>query len=188
MTDRDNDAKPAHRVLLLPGWLNSGPGHWQTLWEAAFDDTRVEQDDWHWPKRGDWMSQLEQAVLADPRPVLLVGHSLGCHLAAAWAGHSQHAGRVAGALLVAPPDLDRDDLPPQLATWRSTVRRALPFPTTLVYSDNDPYCATPRALQMAAAWGSRTVAVGSRGHVNGDSGLAAWPEGRELLQALAGRP
>ena len=187
MTDRDNDAKPARRVLLLPGWLNSGPDHWQTRWEAAFGDVRVEQDDWHWPKRGDWMSQLEQAVLADPRPVLLVGHSLGCHLAAAWAGHTQHAGRVAGALLVAPPDLDRDDLPPQLATWRSIVRRPLPFPATLVYSDDDPYCTAPRALQMAAAWGAHTVAAGSRGHINGDSGLGAWPEGRELLQALAGR-
>jgi predicted alpha/beta hydrolase family esterase len=186
MTERDKTSKPTHRVLLLPGWQNSGAGHWQSRWELRFSDTRVDQDDWQWPKRGDWLAQLEHAVLADPRPALLAAHSLGCHLVSAWAAHSQHAARVAGALLVAPPDLDRDDLPPQLAPWRSTVRRALPFPATVVWSDNDPYCAPARAEAMAAAWGASQVAAGPRGHLNGDSGLGDWPEGRELLNNLTG--
>ncbi|HEV8689766.1 MAG TPA: alpha/beta hydrolase, partial [Ideonella sp.] len=30
------------RVLLLPGWLDSGPGHWQTLWETQHGDLRVQ--------------------------------------------------------------------------------------------------------------------------------------------------
>jgi predicted alpha/beta hydrolase family esterase len=102
---------PSLRVLLLPGWLDSGPGHWQTRWQDAHGFERVQQADWTWPRRGDWMVQLEEAVLADPRPALLAAHSLGCHLVAAWAAHSRHADRC-GALLVAPPDLDRDDLPP----------------------------------------------------------------------------
>jgi hypothetical protein len=59
--------------------------------------TRVQQADWTWPRRGDWMVQLEEAVLADPRPVLLAAHSLGCHLVAAWAAHSRHADRVRAA-------------------------------------------------------------------------------------------
>lgn len=173
------------RVLLLPGWQNSGPAHWQTRWELLHGDTRVEQDDWLWPKRGDWLAQLEQAVLADPRPAVLVAHSLGCHLVSAWAGHSRHAERVTGALLVAPPDLDRDDLPPQLAPWRSSVRRALPFAAKLVWSDDDPYCTPMRSTAMAAAWGASAVAAGARGHLNGDSGLGDWPEGRQLLAQFA---
>jgi predicted alpha/beta hydrolase family esterase len=185
MTERDMAAKYTHRVLLLPGWQNSGPTHWQSRWELLHGDTRVEQDDWQWPKRGDWLAQLEHAVLADPRPVLLVAHSLGCHLASAWSAHSQQAHRVAGALLVAPPDLDRDDLPPQLAPWRSSVRRTLPFAATLVFSEDDPYCAPARAEAMAAAWGALPVPCGARGHLNGESGLGDWPEGRVLLSRLA---
>ena len=49
------------RVLLLPGWRNSGPAHWQSRWEAIYGDCRVDQDDWLWPKRGDWMAQIGRA-------------------------------------------------------------------------------------------------------------------------------
>ena len=67
-----------HRVLLLPGWLNSGPAHWQSRWEATQGFTRVVQADWLWPRRGDWMARLEEVLLADERPAVLVAHSLGC--------------------------------------------------------------------------------------------------------------
>jgi predicted alpha/beta hydrolase family esterase len=94
MSDHGIDA--ALRVLLLPGWLDSGPGHWQTRWEARHGFQRVQQDDWTWPRRGDWMTRLEDTLLADDRPALLVAHSLGCHLVAAWAAHSRHVDRVRG--------------------------------------------------------------------------------------------
>ena len=51
------------RVLLLPGWLDSGPDHWQSRWQALHGDRRVEQDDWLWPRRGDWMARLEEVLL-----------------------------------------------------------------------------------------------------------------------------
>ena len=51
-------------VLILPGWLGSGAGHWQSRWEGLYGDKRVEQHDWQHPLRGDWMIQLEEAVLA----------------------------------------------------------------------------------------------------------------------------
>ncbi len=177
-----------HRILTLPGWQNSGPMHWQSRWEALYGDTRVVQDDWQLPKRDDWVARLEQTVLADPRPAVLVAHSLGCHVVGAWAGYTQHASRVVGALLVAPPDLNRDDLPPeltpQLAPWRSTVARPLPFPATLVFSTDDPLCTVARIEAMASAWGAFPVAWGPRGHLNDDSGLGDWPEGRQLLASL----
>lgn len=175
---------PAPRVLLLPGWLDSDPAHWQSRWEALHGDHRVVQDDWQWPRRGDWMARLEEVLLREQAPAVLVAHSLGCLLVAAWAAHTRHAGRVKAALLVAPPDVEREAVPPQLAPWRPVVRRRLPFRSTAVVSRDDPYCAPERAAELSAQWGSELVMIGERGHVNGASGLGDWPEGRALLQAL----
>lgn len=173
------------RVLLLPGWLDSGPGHWQTLWEARHGDSRVQQADWVWPRRGDWMARLDEVLLEDDRPALLAAHSLGCHLVAAWAAHSRHVARVRGTLLVAPPDLERGDTPPQLHGWRPVVRAPLPFRSTLVYSDDDPFGTPASARALAQDWGATTtLSLGPRGHVNAESGLGAWPEGRRLLAAF----
>jgi predicted alpha/beta hydrolase family esterase len=116
--------------------------------------------------------------------VLLAAHSLGCHLTAAWAAHSQHRQRVQGALLVAPPDLSRDDLPPQLAPWHPTLRQPLPFPALLVYSDDDPFSSADASLQLARDWAVPTWALGSRGHINAESGLGDWPGGVARLQGL----
>lgn len=174
----------AVRILLLPGWLDSGSEHWQTRWEALHGDRRVVQDDWEWPKRGDWMARLEEEILAEPRPAALVAHSLGCQLVAAWAAHSRHTDRVRGALLVAPPDTERPDTPPQLHGWRPIVRQRLPFAATAVVSTDDPFCAPERAAEMAAAWGATLVQIGARGHINAESGLGDWPQGRQLLDAL----
>ena len=112
----------ALRVLLLPGWLDSGPTHWQSRWEALYADLRVRQDDWQWPRRGDWMARLDEVVLESEQPAVLVAHSLGCQLVAAWAAHSAHTARVKAALLVAVPDTERDDMPPNLFNWRPIVR------------------------------------------------------------------
>ena len=171
-------------VLLLPGWQNSGSGHWQTRWEALHGDRRVQQHDWMRPLRGDWSAQLEEAVLAAAGPVVFAAHSMGCLLVAAWAAHSRHTDRVAGALLVAPGDLEREDLRQQIPGWAPIVRQRLPFPSILVGSTDDPYCSAERARGLATDWGARFVDLGARGHVNADSGLGDWPEGRALLLEL----
>ena len=180
--------KVAPRVLLLPGWLDSGPTHWQTHWETLHGFERVQQADWQWPRRGDWMSRLEEVLLQDERPALLAAHSLGCQLVAAWAAHSRHTARVAGALLVAPPDTERDDTPPQLHNWRPMVRARLPFAATVLYSDDDPFCTAPCARSLAQSWGAAAHSVGAAGHINGDSGLADWPAGLARLHALGAVP
>lgn len=176
------------QVLLLPGWLDSGPGHWQTLWESQLGFLRVRQADWQWPRRGDWMARLEETLLEGGRPALLACHSLGCHLAAAWAAHSQHRHQVVGALLVAPPDLARADLPPQLAPWRPPVTARLPWPAVLAYSDDDPFAAPAASLALADVWGAAAWPLGARGHINAESGLGEWPEGQDRLRALLQRP
>jgi len=172
----------ACRVLLLPGWLDSDAGHWQSRWERQHGWRRVTQSDWLWPKRGDWMARLEEVLLEDDRPALLAAHSLGCQLVAAWAAHSQHTVRVKGALLVAPPDIERDDMPPNLLPWRPIVRQRLPFAATVVTSSDDPFCAPERSQQMARDWGATLALVGAKGHINGESALGDWPAGREMLE------
>lgn len=169
-------------ILILPGWQNSGPAHWQSRWEKAHGYRRVEQHDWMNPQRGDWMARLEDVVLGADGPVVLVAHSLGCILTAAWAAHSRNTARVRGALLVAPGDAERDDLRDQLPSWSPIVRQSLPFPARLVGSHDDPYCRFDRAQGFAADWGARFTDLGNAGHINADSGLGDWPEGHAWLQ------
>jgi predicted alpha/beta hydrolase family esterase len=168
-------------VLILPGWQNSGPDHWQSRWEVVYGDQRVQQHDWMQPLRGDWMAQLEEAVLVARGPVVLAAHSLGCLLTAAWAQHSRNTHRVVGALLVAPGDAEREEFRAPLRSWSPIVLQRLPFASTLLGSHDDPYCAFERAQQLANAWGSAFVDYGNKGHINAESGLGEWPEGRALL-------
>ncbi|MHA7600002.1 RBBP9/YdeN family alpha/beta hydrolase [Alicycliphilus sp. T452] len=172
------------QVLLLPGWQDSGSGHWQTAWERLHGYRRVQQHDWMRPLRGDWSARLEEVVADAPGEVLLAAHSLGCILAAWWAAHTRHARKVRGALLVAPGDVERPDLAAQIRGWAPIARRPLPFPAVLAGSRDDPYCAFERARAMAQDWGARFVDLGARGHVNAESGLGDWPEGHALLQTL----
>jgi len=181
---------PARRpTYLLPGWQDAGPGHWQTLWTERHGDQRVEQADWMWPRRGDWMARLDEVLLADPRlattPALLVAHGLGCQLVAAWAAHSRHTARVAGALLVAPPDTEGEHAPPQLHGWAPMPRQRLPFPCIAVLSRDDPCGDYFQMAAVAEAWGARLVDAGACGQLDAASGLGAWPAGRQLLDRLA---
>lgn len=168
-------------VLILPGWQNSGPAHWQSRWEALHGYARVQQHDWMQPLRGDWMAQLEEAVLAAPGPVVLAAHSLGCILSAAWASHSRNTHRVVGALLVAPGDPEREELRAVLKSWSPVVMQRLPFASILLGSQNDPYCSFARAQGFAHVWGSKFVDYGHAGHINAESGLGDWPQGQVLL-------
>lgn len=172
-------------VLVLPGWLSSGPDHWQTRWQIAHGYRRVEQHDWTRPLRGDWQIQLEEAILAAPSGVVLVAHSLGCHLVAAWAAHSQQTARVAAALLVAPPDLELEALRGALPTWKPLVRSTLPFSARLLFSQDDPYATPEFSHALARDWGAAAIDLGIAGHVNSASGLGDWPDGhRHLLDLI----
>jgi predicted alpha/beta hydrolase family esterase len=172
------------QVLILPGWQNSGPAHWQSRWEQLHGFTRVQQHDWMRPLRGDWMAQLEEAVLATTRPIYVVAHSVGCILTAAWAAHSRNVDRVQGALLVAPGDPEREELRSVLKSWSPVVRQCLPFRSVLLGSHDDPYCSFERAQGFALSWGADFVDYGHCGHINADSGLQDWPQGLALLHQL----
>ncbi len=171
-------------VLILPGLGDSGPRHWQSLWEASSPQfRRVVQRDWETPSRADWVATLETAVATSGEPVLLVVHSLACALVAHWAPRA--SGRVAAALLVAPSDVDALGRTPDVVRSFSPLPLArLPFPTTLVCSRNDPYVEFSRGEVFAGCWGSRLVDAGLAGHINSDSGHGPWPEGRAILEEI----
>ena len=175
---------PPPLILTLPGWQNSGPTHWQSRWEALYGYQRVQQHHWLQPLRGDWTARLQEVVVDSPQPVVLVAHSLGCILAAWWAAHSPHAHRVCAALLVAPGDVERPDAPAPLQVWAPIARQPLPYPALLVASRNDPFCSFARAQEMAQHWGARCVDAGDGSHLNADSGLGDWPQGKAWLDAL----
>ena len=65
---------------------------------------------------------------------------------------------------------------------------ALPFPSIVVASTDDPFVTATRAAAFARAWGSRLVTVERAGHLNADAGFGPWLEGRRLLAELTTRP
>lgn len=172
--------------LIVPGWKGSGPLHWQSRWQARLPRaTRVEQDDWEAPTRAAWVAALAAAIENASRPPLLIAHSLGCvtvaHLPLAIRQH------IAGALLVAPADVERDGAPAVLRDFTPVPTVPLPFPSIVVASTDDPYCSPTRAQAFAKNWGSELVMVPDAGHLNDASGLGDWPEGLRLLTSLRRR-
>ena len=176
----------AATVLVIPGWHNSGPRHWQTIWEQQNPIfLRVQQKDWEFPHREWWLERISEEVRQAPAPIVFVAHSLGCIAVAHWCQvATDQVHKIKGALLVAPSDVDSKDSPRQTKDFSPVPKRLLPFPSILVASNNDPFLTMNRAREFAHVWGSRMVDIGAAGHINGDSGLADWPEGKRLLRHL----
>lgn len=173
--------------LTLPGLGGSGPDHWQTHWEQERPNVeRVELGGWSQPSRNIWIAKLEQSLARARGPVVLVAHSLSCHLVSWWASMAgEGASRpVAGALLVAPPDLDRVHLDRRLTEFWPSPRGVLPFPAVVVASRDDPWCSVTRAREMSANWLAAFCDAGEVGHINGESGLGAWHDGQAVLDRL----
>jgi len=168
-------------VLILPGFGNSGPQHWQTLWELRHPNwRRVNLGKWDAPACDDWVHALDVAVQACPSPPVLVAHSLACLLVAHWAYHSSRIPK--GAFLVAVPD-------PKSVSFPAAARGFVPVPlvpfmfrSLVVASTNDQLGSLAHAKHCAMAWGSMFIDIGQAGHINADSGHGEWDEGYELFR------
>ena len=170
-------------ILLVPGWQNSGPAHWQSLWEAAHPEAvRVQMTDWDFPRCADWVASLDDALAACAEAPVLVGHSVGCIAIVRWAAHHNRA--VHGALLAAPADVDRPACPEALRNFSPVPMGPLPFPSHVVVAADDPYLSPDRARAFAAAWGSAFTELASGGHLNATAGHGPWPLGEALLAGL----
>jgi predicted alpha/beta hydrolase family esterase len=165
-------------ILIIPGYENSGPDHWQSRWERQLSTARrVEQASWDEPKRSEWVARIVTEVKRAKRPVVLVAHSLGV-AAVAHAAAELKGSKVRGAFLVGLPDVENPErVPEAVADFGPIPRDPLPFPSVLVASRNDPLCDYDKAEDIAYAWGAAIVDAGESGHLNTASGHGPWPEG-----------
>ena len=171
-------------IVILPGIGGSGELHWQTRWEKSNPQCRRFQPaDWNRPELKDWISALDRAVAAAPKPLLLVAHSLACLLVAHWQQAS--TAPVAGAFLVAVPNPQSEAFPVEAASFADPPPSRFRFPSLVIASANDPYGTIEYARGRANQWGSGIVEVGELGHINEASGLEDWPQGKALLTAFA---
>ncbi|MEY5097368.1 MAG: hypothetical protein RJA36_87 [Pseudomonadota bacterium] len=171
-------------ILIVPGWRDSGPGHWQTLWTGQLPRVhRVVQDNWVSPTRSAWVGRLAETLSEIDGPVVVAAHSLGCiatvHLP------PEAASRIVGALLVAPADPERRSV---LSDFAPVPCQSLPYRSIVVAASNDPFCPVRLSGAYARAWGSEFVRLQDAGHINVESGHGDWPLGLALLQSLAGLP
>ncbi len=180
----------AIRYLIVPGWQGSADEHWQSHWQRSLPNSaRVEQADWLNPKREDWVAELQRSIASDPRPTILTAHSLGCITVAHWAAQApaELLGRVQGALLVAPADVQRNNCPAALQNFAPIPQQPLPFPSQLVGSDNDSAASAARAIELARDWGSDVAILSGAGHINVQSGHQRWEQGFSYLYHLQNR-
>jgi len=172
------------KYLIIPGYKNSGPEHWQTLWQKQYplQFTRVEQYNWSAPVKEDWIGRINEYVEKLSEPAIIVAHSLGCIAVAHWAIHHQ-SDNIVGALLVAPADVNNTSNR-LLQNFAPVPLNKFPFKSIVVASTNDPHVSTYDAAIFAANWGSRFVCIGEKGHINAASELNDWKEGLTLLNSL----
>lgn len=178
-------SEPASSVLILPGWNDSGPKHWQTIWEQGeVSFRRVQQKDWVTPQLSDWIEGISREVVRARPPIVFAAHSLGCIALAHWT-HSASPEllcRAKGALLAAPADVDRPECAEPIRNFRPVPRGVLPFVSVVVASSDDPYTPLARAREFAGFWGSRFVDIGPADHIA--TNMGDWPEGKRLLRTL----
>jgi predicted alpha/beta hydrolase family esterase len=168
-------------ILSVPGYTSAGPDHWLTRWERQADPhiVRVEQSNWTECDPLKWVETLNSAIINCSKPPFLVAHSMGCLTIAKWAADRKTM--IAGAMLVAPPDVDATTTWDALTPFRPVPLQALKFPAVVVASSNDPHCSLHRAKRFSDAWGADFVDIGNAGHIATADGFGDWEEGLKLL-------
>jgi len=170
-------------VLLIPGIGNSGPAHWQTLWENNYPNThRVQQTDWDHPDCDKWAARLDDVVRRADAPPVLVAHSLGCLVACKWASQSRLP--VKAILLVAVPDPAGPTFPREASGFSGLVSDLGQRRVAMVSSTDDPFSTALYSQRCALAWTAEHIVTGAKGHLNADSGLGEWSQGWDIVERL----
>lgn len=175
--------------LIIPGWNGSGPGHWQSHWQLILPNSkRIHVQSWSHPDPEDWIEAIDRDVRNSPvGEIVLVAHSIGCVAVAHWASRYGHlrSDRIKAALLVAPADAERKNLPAGLRPFAPIPSDYLPFPSLVVGSTNDPAASPARARDLALHWGSEFQLLRGVGHINVESGHHRWVEGLRHLARVS---
>jgi predicted alpha/beta hydrolase family esterase len=140
----------AATILILPGYGDSGPGHWQTLWEEEHGWARVVQDDWEQPDLAAWTRRLDEALARAAAP------SCSSRTASVRAGGAcRRADRGAGAFSSRRPTSTRYAICPRSKRSRHAAPPAAVPGVVVVGSTND---RTPsRARPSFADGGARAT-------------------------------
>jgi predicted alpha/beta hydrolase family esterase len=178
-----------YSTVFVAGFGNSEPEHWQKIW---FEQTKnaywVEQDDWDNPNKDKWIEQLEKTLLHVKTPVLFIAHSIGCHTVIEWVQKYFKNQYIIGALLVAPPDTNRENFPKEIVGFHNPSRDKLPFKSVAIISEDDPYSSLEQSERLARSWGCKVLHVGKKGHINLASDLGEWEEGKKILSNFSLSP
>ncbi len=169
----------AATILLSPGYGFDDDNHWISRWSRQMTGAQfVEHGDYLSAKRDDWVGDLVHVAEKSEKPVVLVGHSLGA-IAIIHAAKFFQPGKIAGAFLVTPVDIEVPNVIPGLANhdFGPIPRETLPFDSVVVGSRNDKYCSYAASESFASSWGSTLLDAGNAGHLNIESGQGPWPEG-----------
>lgn len=165
--------------LIVPGRGDSGPGHWQSLWQARLHCERVEQRDWNHPDLVQWTQMIVRKLDVRENPSILVAHSFGCFAAVAAA--ARRPKRVLGLFLVALANPARF---PECTTFPD---ERVVQPATLITSRTDPWLSESAATAWARLWGCHQIDAGDVGHINYESGHGVWGWGWSELSVLVER-
>ncbi len=172
--------------LIVPGYTNSGPEHWQSYIERKYSNvSRVVQDDWNNPDNKRWVERLDAFIKQTTGDVILIGHSCGAVAVAQWASLYSHE-RVKAAVLVAPADVDSETALNEIRQQRPLPARRIVFPTLLICSDNDEHLSMEKAHALAAAWGSEIIIIPRAGHIHTAAGYGEWIAGEQLIENFTG--
>jgi hypothetical protein len=171
------EAAQRYDFVLVPGLNDSGPEHWQSLWQARAEFwLRVTQSRWNSPDIGRWIDAIGRSLAGRSRPAVLIGHSFGALASCCVAAAGRH--RIAGLLLVAPAE------PSRFEVEDSVPSSPLGAPALVVASYNDPLMRFGRAAYWSKVWQADIADLGEAGHINAESGFGPWPYGLTLLHEL----
>ncbi|MBD2784592.1 alpha/beta hydrolase [Xenorhabdus sp. DI] len=171
--------------LIVPGYTNSGPDHWQSHLEKKYlNVVRVQQDDWQSPVREKWIHRLHETIDKIAGDIFLIGHSCGAVTITQWAAERK-SDKIKGALLVAPADIDSLDAPLEIQVQRPLATSPLPFPSTLVCSDNDEFLPLEKAHTLANCWNSSLIVLSGAGHIHTAAGYGEWLAGEQLINEIS---
>ena len=166
------------QILILPGWRDSGPRHWQTEWERKYGLTKIQQRDWENPNCEEWIEKIAEYVEQCPSAVI-IAHSLGCIAVV----HAIQRGLIkpTAVVLVAPADMD-NNIHKVTATGFSPIPTdPLPCPSLVIASDNDKYMTADRSRELATLWGSEFKLLENHGHINAESDIGEWRAGQAMV-------
>jgi uncharacterized protein len=171
------------KILIAPGLGSSGPLHWQTIWEKEHPEyKRIEQTNWDRPSRTEWVKKIEEEVELSGEDTIIVAHSLACIAFVFWTETTKL--KIKGAMLVAPPDTEAENFPKEAIGFSPIPSSTLPFKTIVVGSRNDQYITEEKCINLAKLWGSKYYSAGYKGHINSESNLGSWEEGKHILKEL----